>query len=71
LSSSSITALQETAQTKQKYPLLNIVRQLLKIYFFKMTPKRKADGYEKNGKKKYKRYYYIEQMESKSDKKKR
>ena len=60
LSSSSMTALQETAQTKQKQPLLNIVRQILKLYFLKMTPKRKADGYEKNGKKKYKRFYLIE-----------
>ena len=65
LSSSSLTALQETAQTKQKQPLLNIVRQILRIYFLKMTPKRKADGYEKNGKKRYKRFYYIEQMEAK------
>ena len=65
LSSSSLTALQETAQTKQKQPLLNIVRQILRIYFMKMTPKRKADGYEKNGKKKYKRFYYIEPIEVK------
>ena len=29
-----------------------------------MTPKRKADGYEKNGKKKYKRFYLIESINS-------
>lgn len=62
LSSSSMTALQQTAQIKQKQPLLNIVRQLLKLYFLKLTPKRKADGYEKNGKKKYKRFYLIESI---------
>lgn len=60
LSSSAMTALQDTAKTKQKQPLLNTIRQLLRIYYLKMTPKRKADGYEKNGKKKYRRFYFIE-----------
>jgi len=62
LSSSAMTALQDTAKTKQKQPLINIIRQLLKIYYLKMTPKRKADGYEKNGKKKYRRFYFIESI---------
>jgi hypothetical protein len=67
LSSSAMTALQETAKTKQKQPLLNTIRQLLKIYYLKMTPKRKADGYEKNGKKKYRRFYFIESIDSVSE----
>ena len=67
LSSSAITALQDTAKTKQKQPLLNTIRQLLKIYYLKMTPKRKADGYEKNGKKKYRRFYFIESIGSVCD----
>jgi hypothetical protein len=62
LSSSAMTALQDTAKTKQKQPLLNTIRQILKIYYLKMTPKRKADGYEKNGKKKYRRFYFIESI---------
>ena len=67
LSSSAMTALQDTAKTKQKQPLLNTVRQLLKIYYLKMTPKRKADGYEKNGKKKYRRFYFIESIDNVSE----
>lgn len=67
LSSSAMTALQDTAKTRQKQPLLNTIRQLLKIYYLKMTPKRKADGYEKNGKKKYRRFYFIESMDSVCD----
>ena len=63
LSSSAMTALQDTAKTKQKQPLLNTIRQILKIYYLKMTPKRKADGYEKNGKKKYRRFYVIESID--------
>ena len=63
LSSSSLTGLQDTAKEKQRFPLLNIVRQILKIYYLKMTPIRKADGYEKSGKKKYKRFYFIESIE--------
>ena len=66
LSSSAITALQATATSKQKQPMLNTIRQLLKIYFLKMTPIRKSDGYEKNGKKKYKRFYLIEEIASKT-----
>lgn len=64
LSSSAMTALQNTAKTRQKQPLLNTMRQLLKIYYLKMTPTRKADGYEKNGKKKYRRFYFIESIGS-------
>lgn len=64
LSSSAMTALQDTAKTKQKQPLLNTIRQILKIYYFKMTPQRKADGYEKNGKKKYRRFYFIESIDN-------
>ena len=67
LSSSAMTALQDTAKTKQKQPLLNTIRQLLKIFYLKMTPKRKADGYEKNGKKKYRRFYFIESIDSVCD----
>lgn len=32
-----------------------------------MTPKRKANGYEKNGKKKYRRFYFIESIDSVGD----
>lgn len=58
--SSSLTALQSTAEDTQKWPLLNLVRQILKSCKYKMTPKRISDGYTKEGKKIYKRMFIIE-----------
>ena len=50
-SSSRLTALQKTAKTNQKWPLLNLVRQLLKVSNIRMVPKRKSNGYDETGKK--------------------
>jgi hypothetical protein len=61
-SSSSLTGLQNGADAKQKWPLLNIVRQLLNVYKMEMEPVRKSDGYSPNGVKKYKRYFVIKKM---------
>jgi hypothetical protein len=63
-SSSLLTSLQENAETKQKFPLVNIVRQLLKAKYYTMEPIRKANGYEKGGKKLYKRFYLIKKIPS-------
>ncbi len=62
LHSSSNTSLHQTAKIKQKFPLLNLVRQILRSIHFKMTPIRKSDGYDNNGKKLFKRYFLIEKM---------
>ena len=61
-SSSYLTALQETALQKQKWPLLNLIRQLLRSCNYKLSPKRVADGYTLTGEKKYKRLFIIEKM---------
>ena len=61
-SSSKLTSLQKTAKQNQKWPLLNLVRQLLKVSNIIMKPKRKSDGYDKNGKKKFKRFFILEIM---------
>jgi hypothetical protein len=60
LSSSSLTSLQKGADKTQKWPLLNLVRQILNVYGYKMYPIRKADGYTLEGIKKYKRYFQIQ-----------
>jgi uncharacterized protein YihD (DUF1040 family) len=60
-SSSLMTSLQKTAEQSQKWPLLNLVRQILNIYNYKMEPVRKADGYTLEGVKKYKRFFLIKQ----------
>ena len=59
LSSSKYNSVHSVAEEKQKWPLINLLRQLLKQYNFTLTPKRISDGYDKDGKKKYKRLFII------------
>lgn len=59
LSSSSLTSLQKGANKTQKWPLLNLVRQILNVYGYKMVPIRKSDGYTTDGIKKFKRYFQV------------
>ena len=66
--SSKLTCLQETAEAQQKWPLLNLVRQILKACSYKMDPIRKSDGYTKDGRKKYKRYFIIKQLKEVEEK---
>jgi len=61
-SSSYLTSLQDTAEKKQQWPLLNLLRQVLRSCNFKLTPKRISDGYTIDGKKKYKRMFIVEKM---------
>jgi len=58
-SSSFLTSLQKDAEINQKWPLLNLVRQILNGYKIEMKPIRKSDGYTKEGIKKYKRYFLL------------
>jgi hypothetical protein len=58
-SSSAMTCLQESAETNQKWPLLNLIRQILHGYKYNMSPIRKSDGYTPEGVKKYKRFFQI------------
>jgi len=59
LSSTLLTSLHKDAEKKQKWPLLNLIRQTLHVYKYKMIPIRKADGYTVDGKKKYKRFFLV------------
>jgi hypothetical protein len=63
-SSSYMTSLQKTATSTQKWPLINIIRQILKTIDYNLTPVRISDGYTKAKKKKYKRLFKIEKMKS-------
>lgn len=60
--SSSLTALQSTAEDNQRWPLLNLVRQILKSCNYKMTPKRVSAGYMKDGTKIYKRMFVVDKL---------
>lgn len=59
LSSSSLTSLHKEADKQQKFPLLNLVRQVLNAYSYDMKPIRKCDGYTKTGTKKFRRFFLI------------
>jgi hypothetical protein len=59
VSSSYLTSLQSTAQKNQKWPFINLLRQILKTYNYNLTPKRLANGYTKTGKKLYRRIFLI------------
>lgn len=58
----SFTSLQSNAFDKQKWPVLNLIRQILKLIHYKMVPIRKANGYDCNKKKLYKRFFLIKQI---------
>jgi hypothetical protein len=61
-SSTFLTSLHKDAENKQKWPLLNLVRQILKVSHFRMKPIRKSAGKTKLGKKKYIRFFLIEKL---------
>jgi hypothetical protein len=51
-SSSNMTSLQDTASESQKWPLINLVRQVVRACSFEMEPARLSAGYDKLTKKK-------------------
>ena len=59
LSSTTFTSVQKNASTTQKWPLINLIRQILRKYNYELLPKRVCDGYSKDGIKKYKRLFEI------------
>jgi len=61
-SSSTLTSLHKNAEDSQKWPLINITRQILKQNNFKMIPIRKSDGLTPDKKKKYKRFFQIQKL---------
>ena len=61
-SSSSLTSLQACAEDNQRWPLINIVRQVLKSSNYRLYPRRLSDGYTPAGKKKYRRIYEVQRL---------
>jgi hypothetical protein len=60
--SSYLTCLHSNAKERQKWPLLNLVRQILKSVSFSMQPKRISKGYDSEGKKIFKRVFIIQKL---------
>lgn len=63
-SSSLMTGLQKNADKHQKWPLLNLIRQIMNIYKYEMVPIRKSDGYTLDGIKKYKRFFKLQNIKN-------
>ena len=59
LSSTTYTSMQKDADKSQKWPLINLIRQILRKYDYQLNPKRVCDGYTKDGIKKYKRMFQV------------
>ena len=64
-SSSSHTSMQMIAFKKQRWPLINLVRQVLRSCEYSLTPKRICDGYGKDGQKKFRRIFIINKLNKK------
>lgn len=61
--SSYLTCLHDNSIYKQKFPAVNLVRQVLKCHHLALTPKIISNGYEKTtGKKKVSRIFKIEKQ---------
>ena len=61
-SSSHLTSLQASAIDKQKWPLLNLIRQILSSCGYNLKPKRLSNGYTPTGVKKYRRVFIVEKF---------
>ena len=59
LSSTTYTSMQKDAYKSQQWPLINLIRQILRKYNYQLVPKRVCDGYTKDGIKKYKRLFEV------------
>ena len=66
VNSTSIPSLKKSAKHKQKWPVLNLTRQILKVINYNMEPIRKSNGYTLEGKKLYKRFFIIKKITKKS-----
>ena len=61
-SSTKLNSLHKNASYNQKWPVLNILRQILKTKNFILVPKRMANGYTKSGQKLYRRIFTISKI---------
>ena len=64
-SSSFHTSMQMIACKKQRWPLINLVRQVLRSCEYSLAPKRICDGYGKDGQKKFRRIFIINKLNKK------
>jgi hypothetical protein len=58
-SASGMNSLRPNAETTQRTPLVNLVRQILRANGYNLEPKSEMDGYYPNGKKRIYRWFEI------------
>ena len=62
-SSKSMTSLQSCAETNQRWPYLNLVRQVLKRMGYDIQPARRCAGRDQDGKKIFERFFKLHKRE--------
>ena len=63
-SSKTMTSMHTTAEITQKWPCLNLVRQVLKRMGYDIKPERKCAGRDESGKKLFDRFFIIHKREN-------
>lgn len=63
-SSKCMTSLHASAELNQKWPCINLVRQVLKRMGYDIQPERKCAGYDATGKKIFERFFKIHKRNS-------
>ena len=58
-SSKCMTSMHASAELNQKWPCLNLVRQVLKRMGYDIQPERKCAGYDVTGKKLFERFFRV------------
>jgi Mn-dependent DtxR family transcriptional regulator len=58
-SSKYMTSMHASAELNQKWPCLNLVRQVLKRMGYDIHPERKCAGYDDTGKKLFERFFKV------------
>ncbi len=62
-SSHSMTSFHKNCTSKQAFPSICILRQVLKVHGYVLRPKIQCDGYSDSGKKRTKRFFRIEKSD--------
>jgi hypothetical protein len=63
-SSKTMTSMHASAELTQKWPYLNLVRQVLKRMGYDIKPERKCAGRDETGKKRFDRFFVIHKREN-------
>ena len=66
-SSKFMTSMHSCAETTQKWPCLNLVRQVLKRMGYDIQPERRCAGRDQDGKKIFERFFKLHKRENSSN----